>query len=87
MVQNITTDDGVLFYWLIVTADFEIDDQLIHETLLKKIMEPFCTIRSFSLASVWLEKYKQCTKRLHNVPKASTKIYMMTLYSKIVLYV
>ena len=63
MIQKITSDDDVLFYWLIVTADFEIDDQTIHETLLHKIVELFFTVRGFSLASVWLEKYKQSTKK------------------------
>ena len=63
MVQKITGDDNVQFYWLIVTADFEIDDQTSHATLLNMIVELFCTVRGFSLASVWLEKYKQCTKK------------------------
>lgn len=63
MVQKVTSDDDVQFYWLIVTADFEIDDHVIHEMLLNKIVELFITVRGFSLASGWLEKYKQCTKK------------------------
>ena len=63
MVQKVTGDEDVQFYWLIVTADFEIDDHTIHEILLNKIVELFLTVRGFSLASGWLEKYKQCTKQ------------------------
>ena len=63
IVEKVTSDEDVQFYWLIVTADFEIDDPMIHEILLNKIVELFLTIRGFSLASGWLEKYKQCTKK------------------------
>jgi len=35
------------------TAEFEIKDHGIHEALLQKIVEPFVTVRGFSLASVY----------------------------------
>ena len=50
------------FYWTIVIADFEIDDDEIHQVLLHKIAELYVTVRGFSLASGWLEQYKQQTK-------------------------
>ena len=62
MIKRVTEDD-VLFYWLIVAADFEIDDDEIHKVLLHKIAELYITVRGFSLASGWLEKYKQRTKK------------------------
>ena len=31
MVQKVTSDDDVQFYWLIVTVDFKVDDHVIHE--------------------------------------------------------
>ena len=63
MIKRVTEDDDVLFYWLIVAADFEIDDDEVHKVLLHKIAELYITVRGFSLASGWLEKYKQRTKK------------------------
>ena len=51
MIQNITNDEDVKFYWLIASADFEIDDQEIHDLLLEKIAELYVTVRGFSYAS------------------------------------
>lgn len=62
VIQRTTDDDDVQFYWLIVTADFEIDVQEVHKTLLWKIVELYVTVRGFSLANGWVEKYKQRTK-------------------------
>ena len=36
IVKKVTSDEDVQFYWLIVTADFEIDDPMVHEVLLNK---------------------------------------------------
>ena len=60
--KRVIEDDDVQFYWLIVTSDFEIDDDEIHKILLHKIAELYVTVRRFSLASGWLEQYKQQTK-------------------------
>jgi len=35
-----------------LSAEFEIEDNGIHEALLQKILESFVTVRGFSLASV-----------------------------------
>ena len=63
VIKKVITDEDVQFHWLIATADFEIDDQETHDTLLKMIVEIYVTIRGFSKASAWLEKYKQSTKK------------------------
>ena len=63
MLKRVIEDNDVQFYWLIVTADFEIDDDEIHKVLLHKIAELYVTVRGFSLASGWLEQYKQQTKK------------------------
>ena len=63
VMQKVTSDDDVQFYWLIVTADFEIDDNEVHGILLEKIVELYITVRGFSLASGWLEWYKQLMKQ------------------------
>ena len=36
--KSITSSENVLFYWLITTVDFEIEDSDVHEELLTKIM-------------------------------------------------
>lgn len=34
ILKKVTSSEDVQFYWLITTADFEIDDREVHETLL-----------------------------------------------------
>ena len=66
IINELSTNEDVLFYWLIVgaePADFEEDDERVHTELLKRIIELFVTIRGFSCASGWLEKYKQLSKK------------------------
>lgn len=63
ILKKVTNSDDVQFYWLITTADFEIDDKQTHETLLQMIVELYLTIRGFSYASIWMEKFKQSTKK------------------------
>ena len=63
LIKKVTGDDDVQFIWLMATAEFEIEDHDIHETLLHRIIELFVTVRGFSLASVWLEKFKQQSKQ------------------------
>ena len=59
IIQTFTANDDVEFYWLIATAHFDIDDD---QELFNKIVELYVTVRGFSCASAWLEKYKQKTK-------------------------
>ena len=63
IVEKVITDDDVQFYWLFATGNCEIDDKETHDALLKMIVELYVTIRGFSKAKAWLEKYKQSTKR------------------------
>ena len=63
MIKRITDDEDVQFYWSIVATDFEIDDREVHEVLLQTIAELYVTVRGFSFASGWIEKYKQRTKQ------------------------
>ena len=63
IIKRVTKDDDVQFYWLIASADFEIDDQETHDLLLNRIVELFLTIRGFSLVGMWMEKYKQLAKK------------------------
>ena len=59
VIAAVTADDDVQFYWLIVAADFEIEDTDVHSELLYKIIELYLTIRGHSYCSMWLEHYKQ----------------------------
>ena len=63
-------DKVVQFYWIISTADFKIDDMVAHDLLLYKIVEIFITIRGFSKASAWIEKYKQSVKKTTQCSKS-----------------
>ena len=67
-IETLSTNEDVLFYWLIVGADFEEDDQRVHNELLRKRIELFLTVRGFSYASALLEKYEQKqTKEIKNL--------------------
>ena len=61
--KSILSSDDVLFYWLITTADFEIEDSEVHEELLTKIIELYVTIRCYAFATVSMEKFKQNHKK------------------------
>jgi len=63
IIKELVLSEDVQFYWLIVGADFDEDDQDVHRELLRRIVELFVTIRGFSYASAWLEKYKQESKK------------------------
>ena len=63
IVENVISSDDVEFYWLISTADFEIGEKEVHSALLKEIVQLYVTIRGFSYASFWMEKFKQSAKK------------------------
>ena len=64
MIDAITASDDVQFYWLIVTADFDDDDEEeVKSALLSMIIELYLTMRGFSFASNWVEKFKQSAKK------------------------
>ena len=63
MLQAIAASEDVQFYWLIVTADFEDDDDEIKSILLSMISELYLTMRGFSFANNWVEKFKLAAKK------------------------
>ena len=63
IVKIIISNEDVLFYWIIATADFEIEDEEIHDMLLNMIVELYVTMRGFSYASMWMEKFKKSFKK------------------------
>ena len=55
VMENILKDEDVLFNWLMISGEWENEEA---ETLFKMIIELWVTIRGFSFASSWVEKYK-----------------------------
>ena len=62
-MKDILLNEDVLFYWTISTTDFEKDDEEVHDMLLKMIVELYFTMRGFSYASMWIEKFKKSSKK------------------------
>ena len=58
--QSMINDDDVQFYWTLTSQDIEKKDHAIE--LLLGIADMFVKIRGFSLASSWLEEYKEKTR-------------------------
>ena len=60
--RNIYESDDIKFYWLILSADFEIEATKVCEILLQEIIKLFVTVRGFAFSNVWIKKYKQAQK-------------------------
>ena len=73
MTKSIMACEDIQFYWLIVTADFEVDEDEVQSTLLSMIVELYLTIRGFSFASNWIEQYKQSPKESTQKSKSLRK--------------
>ena len=55
MSTKLKQNEDVQFYWSMVSGDW---DENVSEELLEEIVKLFTTIRGFSYASAWVEKYK-----------------------------
>ena len=60
LVESIATDEDVLFYWSIISAEWEEKEEQI---LLRMVIEMWVTVRGFSFAKSMLEMYKQAQKK------------------------
>jgi len=60
MTHVIANDDDVLFYWSMVSASWEEEEG---QVLLLMIIQHWITLRGFSLAGAFMEKYKQRNKK------------------------
>ena len=60
MTDNILKNDDVLFYWSMLSADWSEGNA---EVLIHIVIELWITIRGFSYASAWMEKYKASQKK------------------------
>lgn len=65
VVEQIITDEDVLFAWSIVSVNWEEEEAKV---LLRMIAEHWITMRGFSFASAVVERYKHSAKK--NVQKS-----------------
>ena len=66
IIQGLMDNENVKFYWLIVGADFEEDNETVHSKLLKRIVELFVTMRDFPML---VHGYGSTSKELKSAPK------------------
>ena len=73
IVSNIVEDTDIHFSWLLLCL--ELDDDDLSKELLSLVVEMWITIRGFSMASAWVEFYKQsmqtCTKKEAGIKKGT----------------
>ena len=73
IIEHVTCNEVVVFYWIIVTADFDIDDEEVHQMLLEMIVELYITMRGFSYARGWMEKIQEIHKTINTTVKRFTQ--------------
>ncbi len=60
VMKGITENEDVLFYWSMVSVNWAEEESRV---LLGMIADLYITIRGFSFASAWMERYKQAHKK------------------------
>ena len=58
--RKISSNDDVLFFWSLLSANWEEEES---HALLEQIIDHYITVRGFSFASGWMEKYTQAQKK------------------------
>ena len=71
IIKAVASNDDVAFYWTMVSIDISNESYAIR--LLEEIIGLWVTIRGFSIAGCWLEKYKQKNKASVSKSKALRK--------------
>ena len=70
IISSVAQDEDVLFYWSMNSVD--IPEESHSAELLSSFISLWVTIRGFSIASMWMEDYKQAakiTKAKHSLRK------------------
>ena len=75
VTAGIFTNEDVLFYWAMLAAEWEEDES---KALLAMIIDLWVTIRGFSFASSWMEKYKLVKKQSLQKSKGIRKQLLAT---------
>ena len=70
LVSDILNDDDVLFHWSILAINWDNEEA---DALLPLIAEQWVTVRGFSFASSWMEKFKQSNKKSIQKSKGTRK--------------
>ena len=60
IINSVAHDEDVLFHWSMSSID--IAEESHSAELLSNVISLWVTIRGFSIASTWMEQYKQATK-------------------------
>lgn len=60
ITKKVLENEDVTFYWSILSADWE---ELDSQALLELVVNMFITIRGFSYANAWVEKYKAASAK------------------------
>ena len=61
IIKEILDDEDVQFKWTLVSQDLDTYEE--GQELLQEVVHLWVTIRGFSIASTWIETYKQATKQ------------------------
>ena len=71
IAKHIIESEEVLFYWSILSAPWEDED--VEKELLSMVSNLWVTIRGFSYASAWIEKFKNKSKKTTQKSKGIRK--------------
>ena len=76
--KDILENGDVTFYWSVLSCNWEEDES---EALLELVVDLFFTIRGFSYASAWVEKYKTASAKTLQKSKGLRKSLITTKLS------
>ena len=75
LTTNICKNNDILFYWAIIASNWEDNEA---NALLQLLVQHWVTLRGFSSASSFVEKYKQKYKRTVQKSKEVRKNFLQT---------
>ena len=61
VIKKVLEDEDVQFNWTLISQDLDSYEEA--QELLYEVVHLWVTIRGFSIASTWMETYKQATKQ------------------------
>ncbi|SMN01852.1 hypothetical protein SPONN_125 [uncultured Candidatus Thioglobus sp.] len=60
IVGRVVSNDDIQFQWTLISQDIDSDEE--SQKLLGEVVTKWITVRGFSIASIWMEMYKQASK-------------------------
>ena len=79
-LQGIIQNENVLFYWELISINWESTEA---SELMKLMIQHYITIRGFSFASAFIEKYKQSSNKTTQKSKGLRKRLGVSTNSKV----